>query len=657
MFEFIRSHQRLMQVILLVLILPSFALIGVSGYSTYVSGDHDLVKVGKHAITLQDYDAARRNELQQLQAQNQAGFDPSSLDNEDARRALLESLIDRSVVATVASGDRFNVSDVVLRQAIASIPQLQVNGEFSAERYRDLLKSMGLTSRDFEHNQRGELALGLVLDPVDTTATVPQSVVGSVERTLTAQRTIQLRIFPASDYEKNVNVTDADIHAWYEQNKQQLQLPQQVDIQYLLLDEAAAMKNLPAVDREAMEKYYEQNKARFVTAARIDLSHILVAVPIGATESQHAAALKKAQAIDAEVKADPSRFADIARAQSQDAGTARQGGELGWITQGTWPQKLDSAVFALKKNEISGVVDGPGGYHIFKANEVEPTKTQSFDAAEPEIKKEIQRQLGADKFADMSTKLTSLVYDNSSSLQPAADALGLKVKTANGIARDRLLDAKEIGPGAAAGSPDAAVLGDVRVRRALFASRVLTGKQNSGVIEISPDTLIVVRVLKTVAAHVPPIESVTDTIRRTLIKQDALAASVKAGEAALATYRKADDHGKAPAGFGSSMAVSRIDPQGLSKTVLDAALGASVKTLPGYAGLRTDTAYVVMRIEQARPGKSSDPQLAGLQAQLDQMWGSAERQAVLRALREEVKVKMLPESKKVLAGETSDQES
>lgn len=657
MFDFIRSHQRLMQVILLVLILPSFALIGVSGYSTYVSGDHDMVKVGGHAITLQDYDQARRNQLQELQSQNRAGFDPASLDNEPARSALLESMIDRRVIATVASDDRFSVSDAVLRQAIAAIPQLQVNGEFSTERYRDLLKSMGMTSRDFERGQRAELALGRVLGPVDASATLPRPVTDSIERALTAQRTVRLRIYPVSNYEKDVKVSDADIKSWYDGNKQQLKLPEQVDIQYLLLDEAAAMKNVPAVSPDAEKKYYEQNKSRFVSRARVNLSHILVSVPVGATEAQRDAALTKARKIDTEVQADKSHFADIARKQSQDAGTARQGGELGWITQGSWPANLDKVVFALKKGEISGVVDGPGGYHIFKANDVDPSKTQSFEDAKPQVEKEIRQQLGADKFADMSTKLTSLVYDNAGSLQPAADALGMQVKTASGIARERLLDANEAGSSAAASSPDAAVLADVRVRRALFTPRVLTDKQNSGVIEISPDTLIVVRVAKSIPAHIPPLDKVTATIRTTLVNKKALADAVEAGQAAVAGYRKAADPAKVPEGFGSAMSVSRIDPQGLSKPVLDAALAAPVKTLPSYAGMQAPTAYVVIRIEKAEPGKAGDMELAGLPAQLDQLWGNAEKAAVLKALRQEVKVKMLPESKKVLSGETENQDS
>src|SRR5690606_36989355 len=135
MFDFIRTHQRLMQFLLLVLILPSFALIGVSGYSNYVSGDHEIVKIGDSAITQLEFDQARRNQLQQMQQNSQGGFDPAILDNPQARTALLDSLIDRRVIIDTATRQRFSVSDTVLRQRIASMPQLQVNGHFSPERY------------------------------------------------------------------------------------------------------------------------------------------------------------------------------------------------------------------------------------------------------------------------------------------------------------------------------------------------------------------------------------------------------------------------------------------------------------------------------------------------------------------------------------------
>ena len=652
MFEFVRTHQRLMQLILLVLIVPSFALIGVGGYSTYVSGDHDLVKVGDSAITLQQFDEARRNQLQQMQQDNPGGFDPAALDTKEARSALLDTLIDRTVLVAAAAKDRFSVSDAILRQTIASMPELQVEGKFSAQRYDELLKSNGLTTKGFEQSRRADLALSRVLGPVAATASVPEPVVNSIEQVLSAQRTIRVLGFPSSDYSKGIDIAASDIQAWYDKNKKELELPEQVSARYLLLNEAAAMQNLPAISHDAMLKYYEQNKARYVVPGRVNLSHILVTVAAGATDAQRKIALAKADQIAKKVSANVDQFAEIARTESQDAGTARNGGKLGWITHGSWPAPIEKAVFALKKGEVSGVVEGPEGYHIFKADDIQPQTGETFEQAKSKVESEIRRQMGADRFADMATKLTSLVYDNSSSLEPASQALGIKVKTANGIARDHLLAANEVGADAASASADATVLNDARVRRALFAPQALTEKQNSGVIEISPDTMIVVRVNNVVPAHIPPLDKVTDLIRQRLVAERALTAAADAGKQALAAFQKESSF-KAPDKFGAANTISRANPQGVSGLVLDAIFKASVKTLPTYVGIRAAQGYVVVRIEQAQPGKTNDPSLATLPAELNQAWGQAEQEAVLKTLRTQAKVKMLREASKALAGEAA----
>lgn len=646
MFDFIRTHQRLMQFVLLILILPSFALIGVSGYTNYVSGDHDLVEVGKTSITQQEFDEARRNQLQRMQTSAGGAFDPSVLDTTQARTALLESLIERRLIINEATEERFSVSDSRLREAIGSIPEFWEDGRFSPQRYSQVLASMGLSSRDFEQGQRAELALERVLGPVGATAGVPASVTQAVEQALIAQRIVRLRAFDSADYAEQVEITDADIQAWYDANQQRLQVPEYVLADYLLLDEAAAMQGLPEITESDMQAYYEQNKSRYVMPGRVQVSHVLIAPEDGSD------ALAKAQEIANRLAADPSQFAEVAKAESDDAGTANEGGRLGWISRGSWPEALEAAVFALKKGEVSAAVEGPDGYHVFLAEEVQPETGETFEQAKPKVQSEIRRQLGADRYAEMATRLTDLVYEDQSSLQPAAQALGLQLRSADGIARDRLLDASDVqGDNAATQSNDALVLDDPRVRRALFSSQSFAEKHNSGVIEISPGVMIVVRVNEIRPAHVLPLEKAAPTIREQLLAERSNAAARKAGEAALAQLQGQAAGAQAPEEFGSPQTVSRVDPQGLAKPVLDAAFRADTANLPAYVGIEGGQGYVIVRVEGADSGQA-DPMLqASLGMQIGQAQGMLEQAAVLQALREAANVRVLPEAQEALQPE------
>lgn len=654
MFDFIRTHQRLMQFVLLVLILPSFVLIGVSGYTNYVSGDKDLVKVGDSAVTLQEFELARRNQLEQLQRSSMGRFDPEVLNNRPAREMLLESLVDRRVLVQTATEERFSVSDAVLRNSIAVMPEFQENGQFSATRYNQLLDSAGLSPREFEQGQRGELALARVLGPVADSAALPPPVIQRIAAALTEARTVRMLAFPTSDYEKDVAVADADIQAWYDKNKENLMVPDQVAVQYLVLDEAAAVKAVGEIAEADLKAYYEQNKARYVVPPRVDVSHIQISVAADASQEARDAARKTAEAIAQEVKADPSTFADVARERSQDVGSARDGGHLGWVSPGSWPAALETAVFALPEGGVSDVVEGPAGFHIFRANHVEAERGETFEQAREKVVAEVRRQLASERFADLATRLTDLVYDNPTGLEVPAQQLGLELRTVTGVTRDSLLGVEQAGEQAAAASPDAAIFEDPRVRSTLFSPTVLQEKANSGVIEISPDTMVVARVAEFQAAHVPPLEQVKGRVESILLAERAREAAIKAGESQLASLREAAADAELPEGFGEPMTLSRIDTQGVAKPILDAVFAADDDALPAYVGVTGPQGYVVARVESVEAGETDESLVAGLGTELSRSLGLAEERAVLADMRARLGVQRTDDAEEILSGESAD---
>lgn len=659
MFDFIRSHQRLMQLLLLIFVVPSFVFLGLSGYS-FVTADQALVEIGDLTVTKDEFTQAQRNQLQQMQESSQGRFDPVLLDNPAARQAILDQLIDYKLQIAIASKNHFSSSDNTLRKIISTMPEFQADGQFSADRYNDFLASYGLSPRDFESSKRGEIALDRVFGPVSSTAVLPKPVLDSIKKALTEERTIRLKPFKLSDYRDDIQITDADVKTWYDEHQDDLRLPQQVVADYIVLDEAAAMASVPNIEESQLKEYYEQNKSSYVVPGRVDASHILIKLPSSsASDDADEKVLNKAKELAAKLKASPDTFAEVAKKESQDAGTARDGGELGWIQRGSFPLDLEQAVFALNQGEVSDPIKGPDGYHIFIANQVEKEHGESFEQALPEVEQEVHRQLAAEKFADMATNLTALVYDDPTSLEPAAKSLGLEVKQAAGIAREGLLEQYKVGANAASESSDSAILDDVRVRQSLFSSQVLTDKQNSGVIEISPDTMVVVRVSQVIDAHVPDLAMVADKIKENLINEKALAAATAAGEQELADLQQgkvaqadtdagSDDAEVSANDFTDAIKISRLDTGGLSKAVIDAAFAINSDKQPEYGSVALPDAYAIIAVDAIKAGDTDNPALAGLSLQLSQVWGQSEEQALLQQLRDDMGVKITEAGQKLI---------
>ncbi|ARP95394.1 SurA N-terminal domain-containing protein [Bordetella genomosp. 13] len=652
MFDFIRTHRRWMQFILLLLIVPSFMVVGVSSYETFVNREPELADVGEQQISRAEFDAAHRNQLEQMRQRLGSRFDAALVDTPAMRRQLLDDLIDQRLLAQVAADNRFSVSDGALRNTIAAIPQVQDNGRFSPERYRQVLAAQGLTPTSFEAGLRRDLAVSRVLDPVSATSRLPASVVDGIESAFVQQRTVQTRVFAAADYRDKVQVSQQDIQAWYDANKQQLEVPEQVQAQYLVLDEAAASQGVTVSDAD-VDSYYKQNQSRFGQPERRRLSHILIQVAPGASEDDRKQARQRADQIAKQAAANPAGFADLARKESQDAGSAGQGGDLGWVV----PPTLQQAAGALSKDQVSGVVETPAGFHVLKVTDFQAGAVKPLAEVKDQITAEIRKQLASARFADMATSLTKLVYDQRDSLQPAADALNVKLRTASGITRTGLLPAGQSGADAASASPDAALLDNPRVRQTLYSPEVLRDKANSGVIELAPDTMLAVRVQQVKPAHVPPLAEVQDSIRQRLVSERAAQAARQAGEAALKALQEGTQAGAAPEGFGEARTLSRQDPGQTPRPLLEAIMGMTppAEGKPGYAGVAMGPDYTVVRLERVAPGTVFSPEdHTMLSSQLSSAWGAAEQDAVVKLLRQQYEVKVLPAAEPLMQAQTPD---
>lgn len=626
MFDLIRNHKRWMLFLVLVLILPSFVFFGIEGYSRFMESDQPVARVAGETISRAQYDAARRQQLDRGRQMFGSAFDPAALDTPAMRRQILDQLINGMVLAQAVSDGYLTVSDNSVRQAIAQTPAVQTNGRFDAERYHQILASQGLTPAGFEAGLRYELSQALVLDPVAASGMASRELVESLLTALDRERTVRVAEYLVADRFDQVEVSDEDVQAYYEANPEQFQVPVMVDVAYVLLDSELALEGIE-VNEADIEQYYEQNQARFTGETRRLLRHILIEPESGNDE----AAAERAKTLAAELQADPQRFAEVAQAESDDSGSAREGGSLGWVSPGALLPEFDEVAFNIEPGTVSDPVRTDFGWHIIWVEDARDAELQPLEEVRDQLRDEIRMQLAGERFGEMASRFTEVVYDEADSLQPAASLLGTEVRVVEGVRRD----------GPPSDAPEA--FDDPRVVQAVFDGEVLEAGRNSGVIELAPDRLIAVRAAEVHPAHLAPLEDVAGEIRNSLRRDRALALAREEGEADLALLREGElSANDLP--FGEAFTVSLAEPSGMASSLLREVVAVSPEAeLPQFVGAATSTAYRIASVQSIAEAEAPPAEaVAAEQSGLAQALGAAEADAVLVQLRRHYEVSYEP---------------
>jgi peptidyl-prolyl cis-trans isomerase D len=628
MFEFIRTHQRLMQFFLLLLILPSFVLVGVSQYEKRGSND-GVATVDGRTITQQEWEAAQRRQIEQARAMMGAQFDQKLFDTPEAKQEVLDGLVAERAIAAEVTRNHLTLGTDALRKAIQE--QLGMNkpdGSFDLDAYKRFLASQGMTAEGFQQRISYQMALQQLAASVAQTAFAPRSVSGRLSDINDQQREVQELLFPAAQYASQVKVTDDMVKAYYDKNPTLFQVPEQVKAEYVVFNADAVDKLVTVSDAEIADAY-NKNKARFSSPEKRTASQILITAAKDAKPADDAAAKAKAQAILAEVQKNPNDFAKIAKAQSQDPGTAELGGDLGVIEKGILPSKqLEDAVFQLKEGEISGLVRSDFGYHIVKLTKLVPAGQKTLEEVKPEIAAELKKTKLSAKYSELAETFTNTVYEQSDSLKPAADKLGLTIQTAEGLTRT---------PNPAGGNP---LLNNDKFLKAIFSQDATANKRNTEAVEVAPSTLVAGRVLEFKPATKRPLAEVEAAIRQRVTVEEETRLARQAGEARLAAAAKSSADAT---GFGDVKVLSRTMQQPpINPAAAVAVLKADVSKLPAYVGVELPgQGYGVYRIGKvslpAQPDEARRKQEA---EQIARAIGGNELYGYIEALKHKAKAKV-----------------
>ncbi|PCE28619.1 peptidylprolyl isomerase [Paraburkholderia acidicola] len=630
MLDFFRNHQRLMMFMLILVILPGLGFVGIQGFRGFFDESANVASVNGHKIPRADYDNAMRQQLDQARQALGAQFDPKVLDTPERRRDVLDGLIQQRVLADETQRLHLTASDDAVRRVLLNDPIISSlknpDGTIDVNRYKQLLAMQGMTPEQYDERVRYSIASQQLPSSIVASAFTSKTLVQHLTSLADQQREVQGLAFHAKDYAAKVQPTDAQLQAYYDAHRNDFATPATATIQYLVLSPAALANAAQPGDAD-LKKYYDDNIAHYRTEGEVRASHILISAPKDASAADKAKAKEKAEGVLAQIKAHPDQFAQIAQQNSQDPGSASKGGDLGYFTRGmiAGGQAFDDAVFKLKKDEVSDIVQTDFGYHIVKVTDVKPAVTKSFDEVKDSIVKDVKAQQAAKTFADDAEGFTSTVYEQAKSLQPAADKYKLQVQTAT------------VTPKPNPALPPDNPLNNAKFLAAVFANDATTARNNTQAIDTGSNTLIAAHVTDYKPAAVPALATIKDAVSKKVIAVQSAELARKDGAAKLAELEKS----KSTAGFSSALKVSRNDAQGVPPTALSAIYKVDAQKLPAYVGVDLgDDGYAIYRVNAVLPGTPVDgPRLAAAQQQIGQVDAQSEVEAYIEAVKARSKVK------------------
>lgn len=542
----------------------------------------------------------------------------------EIRRGVIEQFVSRELLQQRVVADGYRIGDAALMDYIQGIEFFQVNGEFSMDAYRAALAGAGYTAPMFEAEQRALLQVQQLQDAIVLSSFVTREEIDQRVALQRQLREIEWVALPLDRFLDEVEVSEAEVEARYAETSERWMTPETVDLAYIevKLDDLAADIE---VDESQLREFYATEKAReperYAGRERRKAAHIL---------------LRTADDAEARIEALRERlvagedFAALAAEVSDDPGSARAGGDLGWVERGMMVPAFEEALFALEEDTISAPVRTEFGWHLIRVDEVEQLGGATFEDAREELLAAYRRRQAEDRFYDDAESLARIAFENPGSLEPAATELGYEIRTVAGVSRSG-------GPGIAA---------NPAVIAAAWSESVRTEGENSELLELDDGHAVVVRVADTQPAELRPLQDVADQITAELQREKAAEQAREAGEQARVRLAAGEPVAEVAeslsADFVAGITVVRDDttvPPAVARAAFEAprpsADSASVVAAEGANG------HFVVKVLSVTPGgiELLQPQeLEQLRGEARGARASQELQSYLEGMRRDAKI-------------------
>ena len=565
--------------VIVILISIPFALWGINSYIT-PNANPAVANVGDYKVSVQEFQNAVQNESKKYQGQ---------IDEALIKQIVLEKLISKRAMINYLAGMGQTISKQQIDKAIRNDESFLLDGQFSEELYNRYLPN-AYSKSNYRSNIATQLLLQQFSDGISQSSIVSDQEVQRVIQLVNQKRDISYAVIQADNYKDEVAVSDEEITNYYQNFQNQFENPEQIKLAYLEISRNEMAKNTPVTD-EQLEKYYKDNLSQYTQPERRKASHILFTFSTDADNTAKEKVKAEAQAVLDKIKSGAD-FSEMAKEYSRDPGSADKGGDLGFFGTGEMVPAFEESAYALKTGDVSDLVESPFGYHIIKLVAIEGGESKSFDEVKDKITEAVQFELTENIYFEKAETMQTLAYEQPDSLEAVAAELAMTIKESELMSR----------------SGSEGIFNNEKLLNAAFSESVLEEGNNSDLIELGDDHVVIVRIIERIPANIKPLDEVKDKIQ-TRLKQDGI--TIKAQQKANELIEELD--------AGQSIAdITEANSLKLENTGLVARQAMSVPryilakafTMPRetkYASTKTDTGDIALvAVNTIEEGDSDD---------------------------------------------------
>ncbi|WP_420933377.1 SurA N-terminal domain-containing protein [Alteromonas sp. A081] len=492
---------------IIALIVLSFVFAGVGSYLTS-PGSSAVATVNGEEISAQELERAYQN--QRARMESQFGESVAELFSSEEylanfRRSALDRLISEKLIQQQATDIGLRVSDEQIREAIVQMSEFQFGGQFDNERFQTILRQNGFTPTEFRNFLRIQMTQNQLAAALTTSAFALDSEVEEANMLQRQTRDAKYAVVSAASFADSVEITEADIETFYNNNIASFDTEEKVKLAYVKLS-VEDLKGRVSVDDDAVRTYYDANLPSYGKEEERRVSHILIE-----SGDDVDAARAEIEGLKAQLDGGAD-FAALASENSDDTFSAENGGDLDFITPEMMDAEFDEAAFALENvGDVSDIVETDFGFHIIKLTDLKEAQTKSFEEVASDIRDSLLYDKAMEKYFELQNTLAEIAFEVPDTLEDAANAVNLPVKETALFSRSTVPEELNF----------PALLEDA------FSTELVEERLNSDIIELDDENIVVVRVVEHEPQRTQALDEVRDSITESV-------KSTKAREAAQA---------------------------------------------------------------------------------------------------------------------------